>query len=94
MIRWGEVIVAVHKNGQRLYDLAERVVPKTLMQSELIDEECHIHLVRQALRSLGVATRRDIADYFRLRVSGDAGRLLDVAIEAAGLSTGPRRRGS
>lgn len=52
---------------QRVYELAERRVPDVLIGTELPDEECHRRLVAAAGRHLGVATLRDLTDYYRMR---------------------------
>jgi hypothetical protein len=71
---------------QRVYDLASRCVPDALLGTELGTTECHRRLVVAAGRHLGVATVRDLADYYRLRqnevvaVIGDSG-LVPVLVD-------------
>ena len=74
----------------RAYDLAERVVPNEHRTRTLAREEAQRELVRLAARANGVATARDIADYYRMaprearaRVSelASAGELLEVRVE-------------
>ncbi len=90
LYRLGEVVCTTRKGWQRVYDLPERALPPELLQHEPSDEECLIYLVQRAGRSLGVATKRDLAAYFGLTTTWrgappNARRLLDTAIEAAGL---------
>ncbi len=62
----GEVTVARRVGFQRVYDLAERVVPNELLGRELGESECIPQLVTRAGRAMGVATVSDLADYYRL----------------------------
>jgi uncharacterized protein YcaQ len=74
------------------YDLTERVLPPEVVQAPTPERADAIReLVRTASRALGVATGKDLADYFRLRVADtrtaiaelvDAGEL--VPVEVAG----------
>ncbi|SEF96043.1 hypothetical protein SAMN04489712_102636 [Thermomonospora echinospora] len=76
----GEVVCARRTGWRRVYDLPERVVPAALLDREPEDAECLAHLVGRAGRALGVATRADLADYYRIK-----GEQVDAVIEAAGL---------
>lgn len=76
----GEVVCARRIGWRRVYDLPERVVPPALLDHEPDDDECLVLLVRQAARALGVATRADLADYYRVRADQ-----VDTAVEGAGL---------
>ena len=62
----GDVVCRERRGFQRVYDLAERAVPADLLGSEWTDEECAVHLVAAAGRSLGVATEADLAVYHGL----------------------------
>ena len=66
----GRVTTSRRTNGfERLYDLTERVVPAdVLAQPTPTREEAQRHLVMLAAASHGVATERDLRDYFRLKV--------------------------
>ena len=76
---------------ERLYDLAERVIPPDVLSLPTPPEaDARRELVRVSARSLGVATVKDLADYFRLRVDNtreralelvEAGELLPVRVE-------------
>lgn len=88
-LMYGEVVCVERRGWKRVYDLAERAVPKALLHDELDDRECLRRLVRLAGQSLGVGTRADIADYHRLKldqvdaVIGDSG-LVPVTVEGWG----------
>ena len=50
----------------RVYDLAERVVPVEHTARTMARDEAQRELVKLAARAMGVATARDIADYYRM----------------------------
>ncbi|GGS52606.1 hypothetical protein GCM10010270_24050 [Streptomyces violaceus] len=79
-LMYGEVVCVERRGWKRLYDLAERAVPGSLLHDELDDTECLRRLVRLAGQSLGVGTRADIADYHRLK-----GEQVDAVIADSGL---------
>jgi len=65
----GRVSTSERRNFERVYDVTERVVPRAVLDQPTPDEhEAHRQLLLLAARSHGVATVRDLADYFRLRV--------------------------
>jgi uncharacterized protein YcaQ len=67
-------------NFERVYDLPERVIPPDVLARPALDEaEGHRHLLRVSARALGVATARDLADYFRLKLSDARPRLAELA---------------
>ncbi|WP_225992874.1 winged helix-turn-helix domain-containing protein [Actinomadura rudentiformis] len=63
----GEVVCVQRVGWRRVYDLAERAVPADLLAQDPDDSTCLTRLVSHAGRALGVATRADLADYFRVR---------------------------
>jgi uncharacterized protein YcaQ len=76
---------------ERVYDLTERVLPPAVLQTPTPEPaEAIRELVRTAARALGVATERDLRDYFRLRPAAartaieeltEAGDLLRVRVD-------------
>ena len=64
----GELTVAGRTpQFERLYDLPERVIPRAVLELPVpTDEEAHRELVRRAAMSHGVATARDLRDYYRM----------------------------
>ncbi|SDQ89799.1 winged helix-turn-helix domain-containing protein [Thermostaphylospora chromogena] len=82
----GEVVCTRRIGWRRTYELAERAIPADLLKEDLSDAECVARLAGVAGRALGVATRADIADFFR--VNGSFASLLDEALNsgAAGLT--------
>src|SRR5476649_1155441 len=84
----GEVTVAGRRGFERLYDLPERVIPSAVLGQPLIDEaEAQRGLLRQAAAALGVATEKDLRDYFRLD-PGDSRMRLAELVEAGELQMG------
>ncbi|HET8675996.1 MAG TPA: crosslink repair DNA glycosylase YcaQ family protein [Blastocatellia bacterium] len=61
----GELMVARRQNFQRVYDLRERVLPSWHDRSLPPVEQARRALALKAVRALGIATSRWVADYFR-----------------------------
>src|SRR4051794_6206518 len=90
---------------ERVYDLPERVLPPEILATPTLDPADAVReLVRTAARALGVATERDLRDYFRLKPAparmaiaelAEAGELLPVEVDGWGapawLAPGARR---
>ncbi len=79
----GIVSTATRRNSfERVYDLTERVVPRTLFEApEVAEADAQRELVRIAAQALGVATEADLRDYFRLGVA-DARARIEELVEA------------
>lgn len=65
----GTVVCRERRGFERVYDLAERAIPPSLLSRDLDDEACTRELVESAGRALGVATCADIAAYHGLRTN-------------------------
>ena len=59
----GQLVCRERRGFQRVYDLAERAIPSTLLDQDPSDEECAAQLVAAAGRALGVGTVADFAAY-------------------------------
>ncbi len=86
----GALTTAKRRNFERLYDLPERVFAAEILALPTPDEPtAKRELLRIASRALGVATRADLRDYFRLEADAnvridelvDAGDLLPIGVE-------------
>jgi len=87
----GRVMVARRQNFQRVYDLAERVLPGWDDARDLPGEaDAHESMVRRSCEALGVVKAGWVADYYRLKRGkydeilhrlADQGELIPVRIE-------------
>jgi hypothetical protein len=80
LLHAGIAVCTERRGWKRVYDLAERAVPAGLLGVEPTEHECRVELVRRAARHLGVGTRHDLADYYRLMVSKMAAPLADAGL--------------
>ena len=79
----GEVTVAERRNFTRYYDLPERVLPAEVLAAEPLPRaDAHRLLVLRAARSMGIATAKGLADYYRLPIT-EARRIV-AGLSAAG----------
>ena len=88
----GQITTSFRKSFERIYDLTERVLPHDLVAApQITGADAQRELVRMAVRALGVATERDLRDYFWLSVNDakarvaelvEAGELFPVTVEA------------
>lgn len=72
----GQVTVAGRRGFERLYDLPERVLPGALLSQPCPGEPAAQRgLLLHAAGALGVATEKDLRDYFRFSPAESRGRL-------------------
>jgi uncharacterized protein len=69
---WSGQITSARRRGfERLYDLPERVIPKSVFAKPALDPEAARELlIERSARAMGVATETDLRDYYRLDVAG------------------------
>ncbi|EGI77503.1 winged helix-turn-helix domain-containing protein [Hylemonella gracilis] len=87
----GRLMVAERRNFQRVYDLAERVLPDWDDRRDLpTAEAAQTQMVRRSCKALGLVKAGWVADYYRLKrgkydaalhTLADAGELLPVRVE-------------
>jgi hypothetical protein len=87
----GQVSTHGRRHFERVYDLTERVLPRTVIETPTPEPaEAQRQLLRIAIAALGVATERDLGDYFRLSAAEarpriaelvESGELLPIAVE-------------
>jgi len=82
----GELTTATRRGTfERVYGLPEKVLPRAVLETPTpTREEAQRALLRIAARALGVATERDLRDYFRMSVAETRGRLAEL-VEAGEL---------
>jgi uncharacterized protein YcaQ len=91
----GRLAIAGRRNFERLYDIAERVIPPAVLHAAaMAPDEARKALLVRAARAMGVGTARDIARYFHIdawwdrdsaggrRTRDDLLRLFDELVEA------------
>ncbi|AZF47029.1 MULTISPECIES: winged helix-turn-helix domain-containing protein [unclassified Pseudomonas] len=74
----GLVTVAGRRGFERLYDLPERVFPAGVLQANLSEAEAQRGLLLHSATALGVATEKDLRDYFRLEPVDSRQRLAEL----------------
>ncbi len=60
----GQIMVAGRVNGQKLWDLAKRVLPEWTPRTRLTEREATRRAIEKSLQALGVATPRQIQYHF------------------------------
>ncbi|MBB5633766.1 hypothetical protein BKA04_001989 [Cryobacterium mesophilum] len=81
LFRWGEVVSAGRTRFERVYGLAEHLMPAELLEQEVPANEAHRALVEHAARAHGIGTTSDLTDYFRLKKVDVAGLLHELEDE-------------
>jgi uncharacterized protein YcaQ len=80
----GDLAVARRRsNFQRVYDLPERIIPEHRMARSHDKETADREMLCRASAALGVATGRDLADYFRMSPREAAPRIEELVEEGA-----------
>ena len=75
----GRLAVRERRNFARTYDLAERVFPPEVLGApDPPKAEAQRQMLRYSLRALGVATARDLADYYRLSATEARPRIAEL----------------
>lgn len=75
----GSLVVADRlPNFQRVYDLPERVLHAELLSRSVAKPDAQRELLQRAATALGVATLRDLADYFRMSPREAAPRIAEL----------------
>lgn len=81
----GEVTVAGRRGFERLYDIPERVLPGDwLNHPDVSETDAQRQLLLHSAAALGVATEKDLRDYFRLDPKDSQARLAEL-VEAGAL---------
>ena len=80
----GQVSTASRRSFERLYDVTERVIPSAVLDLPTPTRaEAQRELVRLSAQAHGVATEKDLRDYFRLRVDEAALAIRSLVEEGA-----------
>lgn len=75
----GDLTTHERRKFERIYDLTERALPSRVANAPTPSrEDAQRQLLRISLRTMGVATERDLRDYFRLGVADTRARLADL----------------
>jgi uncharacterized protein len=81
----GRISARRRTSFERVYDLTERIIPPAVLaQTTPSEEDAKRGLLERAARSLGIATARDLADYYRIKMP-QARPLLPDLVEAGTL---------
>ncbi|MBW8814818.1 MAG: YcaQ family DNA glycosylase [Caulobacterales bacterium] len=76
----GELTTATRRGTfERVYGLPEKVLPAPILAAPTpAREDAHRELYRQAARAMGIATAKDLRDYFRMPVEGAKDRIAEL----------------
>ena len=69
------------KNFQRVYDLPERIVDASHRSNTVQQSDAERELLRKASVSLGIATKHDLADYYRMSARDSEPRIQELVEE-------------
>ncbi len=88
MLYNGQVMVAERlEGGQKLWDLAERVLPAWTPRDELTEEEVERVCIEKSLKAMGVATAAEIASHFVPRKYKQLEKLLNGMVKDGTVAT-------
>jgi uncharacterized protein len=81
----GELTTATRRGTfERVYGITDKVLPKAIVATSTPPrDEAQRALLMTAARALGVATARDLRDYFRMSVADTPARLAELVEEGA-----------
>ena len=75
----GQVTTHSRRRFERVYDLTERVLPRAVIDTPTPEPAAaQRQLLRVAIAALGVATERDLRDYFRLSAADARARVAEL----------------
>src|SRR3954468_24325829 len=75
----GQVTSARRRGFERLYDVPERVLPREVLAAPTPSPaDAQRELLRTSARALGIATERDLRDYYRLPVTDARARVAEL----------------
>ena len=78
----GALTTSSRRNFERVYDLPERVIPADILRARAPgEEESNRRLLDMSIVALGVATVKDLADYFRIKVPDARPRIRELVEE-------------
>jgi hypothetical protein len=78
----GQITTHSRRRFERVYDLTERVLPRAVIDAPTPEPAAaQRQLLRAAIAALGVATERDLRDYFRLPVADARARIAELAAD-------------
>ncbi len=81
LFRWGEVVSAGRTRFERVYGLAEHVLPAEVYALDVPEHDARKKLIEHAARAHGIATTSDIADYFRFKKAPVEGIVAELVEE-------------
>ncbi|HTW83221.1 MAG TPA: crosslink repair DNA glycosylase YcaQ family protein [Candidatus Sulfotelmatobacter sp.] len=75
----GEITTRTRRGFERIYDLTERVIPAEILALPTPGEaDAQRELVRTSARAMGIASERDLRDYFRLDLADARARVAEL----------------
>jgi hypothetical protein len=78
LFRWGEVVPAGRNRFERVYALAEQVLPREILDTQIDSATARRQLLALAARAHGIGTANDLADYYRLPFTSSKPLLADL----------------